>query len=172
VSSVAIRVFHFCLVGLALGVTSAVSTAQNQPDPGVEQAPLGTVVPVKADPVLVQQVFRGEFLYESKGYVFHKPVNFDREFFEFTPGQRGLAIFLKDKIVITVDLEFKLTMLSPTQHDVFYWIFTESRSKRLWAFQANSPSMYGYSIFVNDSGNPFSIRDWIVHDLSRRSPEW
>lgn len=168
-SSAVARLVHFCLTGLALVTTTTVSIAQNPPEPPVEKAPLGRVITVNADAGAGQRVFRGEYLYESKGYVIH---NVDREFFELTPGHRGQAIFVNGAAATTVDLEFKLTMLSPTQPDVFYWIFKDSRNQRLWAFQANPASMYGYAIFVNDSGNPFSIRDWVVYDMARRSPEW
>ena len=172
VSSAVARVVRFSVAGLALGATSTVSIAQNQPEPAVEKAPLGRVITVNDAAGAAQRVFRGEYLYESNGYVVHQPVNHDREFFELTPGQRGQAIFVSGTVTTTVDLEFKLTMLSPTRPGVFYWIFRQANGQRLWAFQTDSTSIYGYGIFVNDSGKPFSIRDWVAHDWSRRSPGW
>ena len=74
--------------------------------------------------------------------------------------------------VTTVDLEFKLTMPSPTQPGVFYWVFREVNGPKLWAFQADCPSYYGYGIFVNETGNPFSLCDWKIYDYSRRAPDW
>jgi hypothetical protein len=165
------RLFQVCLAVSVLVTTGPASMAQGQAAPP-EQAPPGVRVTVIGEAPTARPTFRGEYLYESMGYVFHKAANYDREFFEITPGHSGQAIFVKGAAAATVDLEFKLTMLSPTQPGVFYWIFRERNRERLWAVQANSPSVYGYGIFVNDSGNPFSIRDWVVYDFSRRSPEW
>jgi hypothetical protein len=165
------RMSQVCWVAWVMVITGPASMAQGQAAPA-EQAPPGIRVTVNDDAGTARPAFRGEYLYESMGYVFHKAANYDREFFEITPGHHGQAIFVKGAAAATVDLEFKLTMLSPSQPGVYYWIFRERNRERLWAIQANSPSVYGYGIFVNDSGNPFSIRDWVVYDFSRRSPEW
>ena len=112
-SSAVARVVRFCVAGLALGATNRVSIAQNQPEPAVEKAPLGRVITVNDAAGAAQRVFRGEYLYESKGYVIHQPVNYDREFFEVTPGQRGQAVFVSGTVTTTVDLEFKLDDAEP-----------------------------------------------------------
>ena len=164
------RLFQVCLAVSVMVTAGPASMAQGQAAPA-EQAPPGVRVTVIGDAPTGRPTFRGEYLYELMGYVSHKPVNYDREFIEITPGHHGQAIFLKGALATTVDLEFKLTMLSPTQPGVYYWIFRESARNRLWAFQANQPSIYGYGVFVNDSGNPFSFHDWTRYDFSRRSPE-
>lgn len=165
------RVYQFCLALFAMGMTCTFSMAQSQQGT-VEMAPPAPAKTGNGGAGSVKAAFHGEYLYESCGYVIHQPVNRDREFFEITPGNRGQAIFVNGAVAQTVDLEFVLTMLSPTQPGVSYWVFRESNSPRLWAFQADCPSFYGYGIFVNGSGNPFSIRDWALHDYSRRSPDW
>ena len=148
---------QFCVVALIILMPDPSLMAQEPSQP--QQAPAGRPVP---------RPLRGEYLYESRGYVQHKPVNHAREFFEVTPGHKAQAIFVDGEVAKTVDLEFVLTMLSPTQPDVFYWVFRE-RDGRLWAFQADSPSLYGYGVFTNDSGNPFDFRAWVLHDVARRT---
>ena len=78
----------------------------------MEAAPPGTRMAANGETAQHRQAFHGEYLYEASGFVFHQPVNDDREFFEITPGHRGQAIFLKGAAAKTVELEFKLTMLT------------------------------------------------------------
>ena len=165
-----VQLLSLGLIILASGMTGSLSVAQEQPIPA-EVAPLGKPLPASGGPGTARAVVHGEYVYESNDYVFHQPVNYDREIFEITPGRRGQAVFVKGAVVKTVELNFKLTMMSPSQPGVYYWVYRESNSPRLWAFQTSLSSYYGYGIFVNDTGNPFTMRDWNLYDFSRRSPE-
>jgi hypothetical protein len=163
VGSVLARFFRFGVVSSALVLITTSAAGQGNQQPAAAPAPVAVARPNGA--------LHGEYLYESAGYVIHKPVNYDREFFEITPEHRGQAIFIHGAVAATVDLKFHVIIWSPTQPGVFYWVFKEEQSTRMWAFQANGPSAYGYGIFANDSGNPFSFRDWLFYDYSRRTPE-
>jgi hypothetical protein len=166
VGSVFTRLVQFSLLVWALGMTSTSSIAQN-PRATVETAPPGKPLSTNGQAAGARSPFHGEYLYASKGYVDH--TDHDRAYFEIDPGNKGQAIFVHGAVATTLDLEFKLTMLSPTQPGIWYWVFKESHSARLWAFQADRPSFYGYGIFVNESANPFSISDWKLYDYSRKS---
>jgi hypothetical protein len=148
-------------------MASTSSSAQNQPA-AVEKAPQGRIIPVNAGAEAVRSAFEGQYLYLSKGYISHN----ERELFEITPGDRGQAVFVNGAVATTLDLEFKLTMLSSTDPDVWFWVFKETKTKKLWAFQAAYPSIYGYVIYVNETGDTFDRKAWKLYDFSRRSPEW
>jgi hypothetical protein len=151
VGSILARWFRLCAMGvvLALGMAGTLSSAEDG---------TGMVGPAEDD----------TFVYLSKGYVAHN----ERETFEIVPGGRGRAVFVNGAVATTLELEFKLTMLSSTDPGVGYWVFKESKTKRLWAFQADGPSFYGYVIYVNETGDTFDSRAWKLYDFSRRYTEW
>jgi hypothetical protein len=147
----------------ALGVISALGMAGTSAEEAVAETRLRATDGAGA----VRPVQEGTYLYLSKGYIAHN----DRESFEIIPGGRSQAVFVNGGVATTLELEFKLTMLSSTDPHVWYWVFKESKTKNLWAFQADGPSFYGYAIYVNETGDPFDSRAWKLHDFSRRYTE-
>src|SRR5580704_13972601 len=109
-------------VVLALGMAGTLSSA--------EEILAGADVRVNDGTGMVGPVEDDTFLYLSKGHVAHN----ERESFEIVPGGRGRAVFVNGDKATTLELEFKLTMLSSTDPGVVYWVFKESKTRRLWAF--------------------------------------